>query len=107
MSCPRSKLPEDFKPLVEAFCFEPVLMLRSAIARKGRGHTAGAANVMRGIIVRRAFYAYVRQICTQSSVSMENFGWCQWSHEVYGMTETGQLGVVLRHKRSHCAGTTD
>ena len=36
--------------------------MRGSIAAKGRGHMTDAANVMRGIILRQALYAYLRQI---------------------------------------------
>ena len=54
-------------------------------------------NVMRGIILRQAFYAYLKQIFPKLSDSIANLGRWQWFHEVYGTTGKRQLDASLTH----------
>ena len=86
---------EEFELIVQMLYFEQVCKLRRSIAPKGRGHMTDATNAMRGIILRQALYAYLRQIFPKLADSISQFGSWKWFHEEYGMSETGQLKQEL------------
>ena len=85
----------DFEIIVETLFFEQVCKLRRSIAPKGRGHATDATNVMRGILLRRAFFTYLKQIFPKLADSIQSFGTWTWFHEEYGVTETGHLKQTL------------
>ena len=54
-----------------------------------------ATNVMRGILLRQALYAYLRHIFPKLADSISQFGHWKWFSEEYGMSETGRLKTDL------------
>ena len=87
--------PEEFELLVETLFFEQVCQLRRTIAPKGRGHLSDCTNVMRGVLLRQALYAYLKQILPKLADNIKEHGTWEWFKKQYGMTETGQLPHVL------------
>ena len=76
---------EQIESLVQTWYCEQVRKLRISIAPKGRGHMTDATSVMRGIVLRQAFYAHLWQTLPKLSDSIANSGLWEWFHEVYGM----------------------
>ena len=87
--------PTEFELIVETLYFEQTCKLRRSIAPKGRGHATDATNTMRGIVLRQALYAYLKQTFPKIANAIEHFGTWKWFRDEYGMTETGHMPKTL------------